>query len=212
MGAYFSEVFNDNLFFENVADNVLICHSVPCITEDYVSCSNRRDICLNHNIGTHFYDFNFKSAFSVDTILPGLPEGNVQEVLPVKKSQCINNTNVSFITEQHVMGGNERYIYVNNECDDSQYNSAISQTEINVVEKVSSVTDRHVLASKNQNIVKKENHISELSINKLKICHLNVSGLQKKLDNGILDQFLSDYDLIFLVETNTESLILKVLV
>ena len=34
---------------------------------------------------------------------------------------------------------------------------------------------------------------------------LNVSGLQSKLNNGILDQFLANYDLIFLCETNTDA-------
>ena len=50
---------------------------------------------------------------------------------------------------------------------------------------------------------------SAREIRELEVCHLNVSGFQCKIENGILDQFLEQYDIIFLVETNTESPILK---
>ena len=36
--------------------------------------------------------------------------------------------------------------------------------------------------------------------NSLSICHLNVAGLKNKIENGILDQYLSQYDLILLNE------------
>ena len=43
----------------------------------------------------------------------------------------------------------------------------------------------------------------------IKMCHINVSGFHGKLDMGILDQYLSEYDIIFLNECNTENPILK---
>ena len=44
----------------------------------------------------------------------------------------------------------------------------------------------------------------------IKCVTINVSGLNSKLNNGILDQYLANFDIILTVETNCESPILKI--
>ena len=124
-------------------------------------------------------------------------------------SQNVDYTDVSFIAEQGVASSNIQDFCHDHKSSVFQKNYDILNSKSDHLVSASSVTDKHLLVSKVKNIVQKKMLASVSSIDELKICHLNVSGLQTKLENGILDQFLSSYDLIFLVETNTESPILK---
>ena len=65
------------------------------------------------------------------------------------------------------------------------------------------------LASDSQNARNKSTHGQTTSSKSLKCVALNVSGLNSKLPNGVLDQYLSQFDIVSLVETNTDSPVLS---
>ena len=97
--------------------------------------------------------------------------------------------------------------------------TAITSPNAIFVPSLHSDSNKNLQSDSNQNCLNagtQENVISSESISvtakkfkSLKMCHLNVSGFQNKIENGILDQYLSKFDVIYINECNTENPILK---
>ena len=82
-------------------------------------------------------------------------------------------------------------------CDDDSAHAALADNNNSV----------HLVSASNQkNTYAKSAQVqSPCRANYIRCVALNVSGLNAKLRNGVLDQYLSTFDIVSLVETNTDS-------
>ena len=97
-----------------------------------------------------------------------------------------------------------------------------SPSEVGAIEVMAATSEKEAkkLAPRNKYKIRMHHDRADCSDNKsihysqasalsdLNLVSLNVCGLQNKFNLGILDQFLVNYDLVFLSETNTDSPVL----
>ena len=129
--------------------------------------------------------------------------GQLCPKLPSSVSDCESNSSCN--TETIAMNSNltstNRTNVYKNEMDELHQNHA-SHCETQVKCNLD-------LAGDSQNASSKCTHAQTTLSKSLKCVALNVSGLNTKLLNGVLDQYLSQFDIVSLVEMNTDSPILS---